>query len=272
MPPIVRHFPTELPVVDVHLEQLDTVFDLADGSLLHLEFQTVHRRETLLRFLQYDVGLYAQYQRNIHTMVIYGAGISSAPETLNFGVVQYDVRNVFLGRDDGEQTYQRLRARVESGQVLEPEERLDLVFLPLMRHTRPSVEVVSGALALAQQLPEEQQRQTLAALIGLGQRFLEQHELDSTEINLLINNKGAQCVLALRILYLSSSSHITYSTFISKLQQKLQEYHINISDITLEIVLDHVIATPEEPDSRSCPKDESNLLTTMPTKIRPCII
>ena len=62
---------------------------------------TARRRETLLRFLQHDVGLYAQYQRNIHTMVIYGAGSSSAPETLNFGVVQYGVRNVFLGRDDG---------------------------------------------------------------------------------------------------------------------------------------------------------------------------
>ena len=164
----MRHFPTELPVVDVHLEQLDTVFELADGSLLRLEYQTVHRRETLLRFLQYDVGLYAQYQRNIHTMVIYGAGISSAPESLNFGVVQYDVRTVFLGRDDGEQTYQRLRARVESGSGLEPEERLDLVFLPLTHNARPPVDVVSGALALAQQLPEEQQRQTLAALIGLG--------------------------------------------------------------------------------------------------------
>jgi hypothetical protein len=149
----VRHFPTERPVVDVHLEQLDTVFELADSSLLHLEFQTARRRETLLRFLQYDVGLSAQYQRNIHTMVIYGAGISSAPETLNFGVVQYDVRNVFLGRDDGEETYQRLRARVASGSALEPEERLDLVFLPLTHNARPPVDVVSGALALAQQLP-----------------------------------------------------------------------------------------------------------------------
>jgi hypothetical protein len=35
-------------------------------------------------------------------MVIYGAGISSAPETLTFGAVQYGVTNVFLGRDDGE--------------------------------------------------------------------------------------------------------------------------------------------------------------------------
>jgi hypothetical protein len=92
-------------------------------------------------------------------VVIYGSGLASAPETLNCRVVQYDVRNVFLGRDDGEQTYQRLRARVEAGQALEPEERLDLVFLPLMHNARPPVDVVSGALALAQQLPEEQQRQ-----------------------------------------------------------------------------------------------------------------
>jgi hypothetical protein len=144
--------------------------------------------------LPYDVGLYAQYQRHIHTMVIYVAGISSAPETLNFGVVQYDVRNVFLGRDDGEQTYQRLRARVASGSGLEPEERLDLVFLPLMRHTRPSVEVVSGALALAQQLSEEQQRQTLAALIGLGQRFLGQHELDALMEGLMATSIGQQLI------------------------------------------------------------------------------
>jgi hypothetical protein len=104
------------------------------------------------------------------------------------------VTNVFLGRDDGEATYQRLRARVASGSGLEPEERLDLVFLPLMRHTRPSVEVVSGALALAQQLPAAQQRQTLAALIGLGQRFLEQHELDALMEGLMATSIGQQLI------------------------------------------------------------------------------
>jgi hypothetical protein len=140
------------------------------------------------------VGLYAQYQRNIHTIVIYGAGISSGPETLNFGVVQYDVRNVFLGRDDGEQTYQRLRARVELGSVLEPEERLDLVFLPLMHNARSPVDVVGDALALAQQLPEEQQRQTLAALIGLGQRFLEQRELNALMEGLTATSIGQRLI------------------------------------------------------------------------------
>ena len=113
-------------------------------------------------------------------------------KSLNFVVVQYGVRNVFLGRDDGEQTYQRLRARIESGSGLEPEERLDLVFLPLMHNARPPVEVVSGALALARQLPEEPQRQTLASLIGLGQHFLEQHELDALMEGLMATSIGQQ--------------------------------------------------------------------------------
>jgi hypothetical protein len=53
LPPVVRYVPTDLPVADVHLEQLDAVFELDDGSLLHLEFQTEHRPKTLKRFLLY---------------------------------------------------------------------------------------------------------------------------------------------------------------------------------------------------------------------------
>ena len=67
LPRVVRYFPTELPVADVHLEQLDAVFELADGSLLHLEFQTVQRKETLKRFLLYDAYLYDRYERLIHS-------------------------------------------------------------------------------------------------------------------------------------------------------------------------------------------------------------
>jgi hypothetical protein len=56
------------------------------------------------------------------------------------------------------------------------------------------VDVVSDALALAQQLPEEQQRQTLAALIGLGQRFLEQRALDALMEGLMASSIGRQLI------------------------------------------------------------------------------
>ncbi len=191
LPPIVRYFPTDLPVADVHLEQLDSVFELADGSLLHLEFQTAHRRETLTRFLIYDAALYERFERHIHTVVIYGANVATAAARLSFGaVVEYRVENVLLGQQDGEATYQRLRAQVERGARLTPEERLDLIFLPLMRHQRAPREVVADTLVLAQRLPERQQRQALASLIGLGHRFLTEEELDALLEGLMSTNLG----------------------------------------------------------------------------------
>lgn len=178
LPPIVRHFPTDLPVVDVHLEQLDSLFELADEDLLHLEFQTAHRRETLPRFLIYDASLIEVSGRRVHTVVFYGAQVSVAPATLDGGAVQYSVYNVLRGQEDGEATYQRLRRQLQQSSGLNAEDRLDLIFLPLMRHVRERREVVAETVVLAQQLPERQQRQAVAALIGLGHQYLDETELD----------------------------------------------------------------------------------------------
>ena len=194
LPRIVRYFPTDLPVADVHLEQLDSVFELADGSLLHLEFQTEHRREALTRFLIYDALLYERFERHIHTVVIYGANIATAAADLSFGAVQYRVYNVLLGQQDGEATYQRLRTQLTRGAGLRPEERLDLIFLPLMRHQRARREVVVDTVALARQLPERQQRQALASLIGLGHRFLTDAELDALLEGLMSTNVGQRLI------------------------------------------------------------------------------
>ncbi len=102
--------------------------------------------------------------------------------------------NVLLGQEDGRATYQRLKALVESGGGLSPEDRLDLVFLPLMKQRRARRNVVKDALALARQLPEDQQRQTLASLIGLGRRFLTEAELDTVMEGLMITPLGQRLI------------------------------------------------------------------------------
>jgi len=187
LPAIARHFPTDLPVADVHLEQLDSVFELVNEWLLHLEFQTEHRRATLARFLIYDAYL---YERPIITVVIYGAGVATAAAEIDANAVRYTVYNVLLGQEDGRATYQRLKTLMESGNGLSPEDRLDLIFLPLMKQRRARRNVVKDALALARQLPEDQQRQTLASLIGLGHRFLTDAELDTVMEGLMITPLG----------------------------------------------------------------------------------
>src|SRR5690348_256582 len=76
LPPVVEQLATDLPRVDVHIEYMDALFRLQDGSLLHLEFQTTRRRQDLARFLLYDAQLAVKYPATtIHTIVIFGAGI-----------------------------------------------------------------------------------------------------------------------------------------------------------------------------------------------------
>jgi hypothetical protein len=48
-----------------------------------------------------------------------------------------------------------------------------------MKQRRARQEVIADALDLARQLPAHQQDQALAALIGLGHRFLTERELDT---------------------------------------------------------------------------------------------
>ena len=187
VPPVVRYFPTELPVADVHLE-------LADGRLLHLEFQTIHRRETLARFLVYDAYLYERYARPIVTVVLYSAGVRVAAEAISGGAIQYSVSNILLGQEDGEAATRRLRAQGGKGAGLTAEERLDLIFLPLMRHRRPRRAVVLETVELARRLPERQQRQTVAALIGLGHRFLTTGELETLLEGLMITPIGQRLI------------------------------------------------------------------------------
>ncbi len=86
---------------------------------------------------------------------------------------------MLVGQQDGEATLQRLRQVLQSGGTLAPEQRLDLVFLPLMRHERPGREVVVEAVSLARQLADAEQRQTLASLLGLGHGFLSEAEMDA---------------------------------------------------------------------------------------------
>jgi hypothetical protein len=79
MPRIVRHFPTELPRLDVHLQQLDTVFLLEDESLFHMEFQAKYLRDDLVRFAEYDLGLHQEYHLDVSTAIFYGPASISLP-------------------------------------------------------------------------------------------------------------------------------------------------------------------------------------------------
>jgi len=98
---IVAGLPTEFPRLEVRTQQSDLLFRLADdGGVLHLEAQTQYRAEHLLRFANYHLAAYAEHGGPVHTIIVYGAGVRSAPSALRTGGLTFRVHNIFIGRKD----------------------------------------------------------------------------------------------------------------------------------------------------------------------------
>jgi len=116
---------------------------------------------------------YRRYRVPIHTVVLYGAGITSAPDTLVMGALTFTVTSIFLGREDGDAVLARLRAVAAQGDALTPGDRVDLILLPLMRQTRPLEQVLAEAIATTETLPPEERAETVGAMVGLAYTYLD---------------------------------------------------------------------------------------------------
>jgi hypothetical protein len=174
LPPIVDALPTELPQLEVRTQHTDQLFRLADDSILHLEFQTTQRPGDLMRFATYSLDVCQRYGQPVWTVVLYGAGIRSAPDTWQSGSHTFRVQNILVGQEDGDAVLQRLHEKATRGEPFTATDRVDLILSPLMRQSRPVQDVLREAAPLTQRLPEAQQESTVGALLGLAYHYVEE--------------------------------------------------------------------------------------------------
>jgi hypothetical protein len=174
LPPIVDALPTELPQLEMRTQHTDQLFRLADDSILHLEFQTTQRPGDLRRFCAYNLAVCEQCDQPVWTVVLYGAGIRSAPDTWQSGSLTFRVQNLLVGQVDGDAVLQRLRGKAARGEPFTPTDRVDLILSPLMRQSRPVQDVLREAAPLTQRLPEAQQEPTVGALLGLAYHYVDE--------------------------------------------------------------------------------------------------
>ncbi|HVA92330.1 MAG TPA: hypothetical protein VNL71_21095 [Chloroflexota bacterium] len=170
--PILRPLPTELPHLDLHLERLDSVFELTDGSILHLEFQARLERGDLIRFLRYGLALVEAYEgRQVWTVIVGGPGVRQAPPSIDLGMIPYRLTCVLLGDQDGEAVLIRLQTLAVSGAPWSETDRLDLYLLLLMRHRQGTETVAREGLALAEALPDADRPRVIGAILSLAYHY-----------------------------------------------------------------------------------------------------
>ena len=173
---VIAAIPTELDEVDIRSGFIDVGFTLADGTLLHIEFQTT-LEPNLYRFLLYDARLTATYCKPVRTVVLYTQDVHDAPTALDAGGLQYRLENVYLRDRDGLAALRRLQQRVAHDDF-GPQDRMDLAFLPFMAHPGSSDgDVLTQTVNLALSLKNRSEQDYAAALIlGLSGRVLSEED------------------------------------------------------------------------------------------------
>ena len=173
--PILMPLPTDLPMLEVRGRQTDLLFRLADGNILHVEFQMRNKPADLFRFCNYNLAVAEQYFPSlVFTLVLHGPESSGARDSLDTGSNIFSMRNVLLGKEDGEAVLGRLKEKRARGESLDARDRLDLILLPLMGRHRSIEAMLTDVADVAGSLPRAEQEQTVGALVGLSYHYVDE--------------------------------------------------------------------------------------------------
>jgi hypothetical protein len=176
--PIVDALPADVPVLEVRVEQPDSLYRLADGAILHFEFQMTSDVADLRRFYRYNYAASEYYDSSVHTVVFYGPRVLEAPDIMLRGSITYVVRNIYVGRQDGEAVLGELREKLTRGESLGDVDLTRFKLLPLMAQSRPLTSVLVDAAELAGALVPALRDEVIGTMLGLAYNYLGQDIVD----------------------------------------------------------------------------------------------
>ena len=140
IPKITEVLPTNLPVIEANEMRLDNLFRLEDGSIALVDYESVYKRKDKLKYLNYIVRTLKRdeflddSERMIRMIVIYTGDVKkgTTEAKMDTGCLQFRVEEVFLSELEGLEIEESLTERIETEGVLNEEEQMQFVILPLI--------------------------------------------------------------------------------------------------------------------------------------------
>ena len=167
----------ELPEVTVAGGGTDMIFLTDDEKYLHLGFETGKEKTDIHKHLSYDARLIARDGREVITVIIYTADVSTAPEGIKGETLVYNPHIVLMAEYDGDSIYDELNSKISAGQQLDDKDILNLLFLPLMKNSVPREELALKSVEMAKTIPDHAKRDAcLAAAIAFTSKYLTKNQ------------------------------------------------------------------------------------------------
>ncbi len=174
------------------------MFLLEDDSLLHVEIINDEIKPDLQSMFTYDMSIVIRYGMQVRTVILNFGSAENGERDTCFGSVRYEVQVYdFLGAD-GEKVYEELSEKISSGSLFDERDRLNLSFLPFMKHSISFSEALRKVMLLIENIKDKEERLAyLTVITEIASRFTGNKGIDvvkeylmDTEVGVRIKDEG----------------------------------------------------------------------------------
>ena len=183
LPEVKQVLPTNIPTVKANELRLDNLFELADGSIALVDYESDYEKQDKVKYLNYVAGIANRYLHDkkdcpiVHMIVIYTGDIdrTQVSAEYNIGAVRLNVEAEFISELDSKEIFSRLKKKVEKNQILNDEELMEFIILPLSYRTKEEKQVkIRETVELAVKIQDrKQQIFTLAGILVFTDKVID---------------------------------------------------------------------------------------------------
>ncbi len=185
LPPIRELLPTNLPKISANEKDIDNLFLLADGTYAIVDYEAEYKKLNKIKYLNYIARVMEKYYKenenfDLRLIVIYTGDVKSAEPNFETKCLTLRTEQAFLSHIDGEAAFNMIQQKILSGTVLEDDDLMKLVILPLtVPGSKGKQEMLEKVVDLAEQITDEEQRIfTLSGVIVASDKFINRDYME----------------------------------------------------------------------------------------------
>lgn len=181
-PKIKDMLPNEFPQVKADEKRADSIFLLADGSILLLEYESNNRvKENMLKYLDYSIRIIDKYRREekifkkVYVAVVYTSNIKKATNVVSFGSTNIEIKSVFMKDFNGDEILKEIEYKIINGIELSSKDKMRLILVPLMKSDKDKHEVIERTIEIAKLIEDDyEQCAVIAGILTATDKIIKE--------------------------------------------------------------------------------------------------
>ena len=197
--------PTNIPIVQARELRMDNLFELEDGSVAILDYESEYKKENFAKYGRYTMDVFERYLRegkepDIHMMVLYTADIEKSETVLRRAAFTIEAEASYLVEVPSEEWLADAKRKIDENTITD-EVLMHLVILPLTyKGEEKKQQAIKECVNLAKQiLDKEQETFVLAGILAFTDKVINEKTknyikevLGMTEVGKMLIDEGRQ--------------------------------------------------------------------------------